>query len=529
MLPTARTLGEIVDHAARHYGERTALVVYEEKLSYGLLARRAHEDARLLRGSGLSPGDRVAIWLPNGTRFVELAFGCALAGLVVVPLNTRLKHADAAHALAKSGARALFFMQEFIGIDFYGLVEGILSDVALPKLEIVVNLDNGEGGRIRAARRWREETRPAEDLPAVGPDMPAFINFTSGTTSRPKGAVVGHGTFVHIAREVARRMQYGPHERVASAMPFYHNGGFVPTLLTSLLTGSTLYTQPRFDPDYALDTIDRYRCSVVSGTGTLFTMMLDSPALARTDFASVRAVRIPGPADMRRAVKARFGHPMLYSLYGMTETTAAVTLTEPDDSLDEQLNTNGKPLPGVTIRIAGADGGEVARGEHGEIWIHGTHCLMQGYFDEPEATAQVLTPDGWMRSGDLGFVDPRGNLVLVGRIKDMYRSGGENVACAEVEEFLRGHPAVLHAAVLGVPDPRLDEVGLAFVELRAGATASEQELKDYCRRNLANFKVPRHIRFRQGLPLTVSGRVEKHRLRNDALAAANGNGKPQKA
>ena len=328
--------------------------------------------------------------------------------------------------------------------------------------------------------------------------------------------MIRHKTLMHIAREVGRRMQFSDRDMVASAMPFYHNGGFVPTLLTGLMYGAALYTQARFDPDDLLDAVTRLRGTIISGAGTMFTMMLASPRLPATDFSSVRAVRITGPGDMRRAVKVGFGKPMIYSLYGMTETTAAVTLTCPDDSVDEQMDTNGKPLPGVEIRIEGANGEALGPEERGEILICGDLCLMGGYFGDAEATGQVLR-DGLVRSGDIGYIDRNGNLILIGRIKDMYRSGSENVACAEVEEFLREHPAVLHAAVFGVPDPRLEEVGFAYVELRDGMMATEEELQQHCRRNLANFKTPRYIRFRRNLPLTVTGRVEKRNVIPDAL------------
>lgn len=521
MIERTRSLGELIEHASDAFGDRPALVIYDEIITYRALADRSRAAAGYLRGSGLVPGDRVALWLPNGSAFVELAFGCALAGLVCVPLNTRLKRVDAADALRKSGARALFFTQEFLGIDYFALVESIIGAQSLAELKLIVNIDEGSAGAIVSLARWHMGTVPEPRLPPVSGDSPVLISFTSGTTSSPKGAVIGHCTLLHVAGAVGHRMEITPEDRIISAMPFYHNGGFVPTLLTSLMTGCTLYTQPRFDPEYVLDCIGRHKCTLVGGVGTMFTMMIDSPAFARSDVRSVRAVRITGPADQRRIAYEHFSKPMLYSLYGMSETTAAVTITSPGDTMDEQLNTNGKPLPGASIRIVGAEGHLLPPGELGEILIGGSCCLMKGYFGDPEATAKVLTPDGWMRSGDLGYMDRGGNLVLVGRIKDMYRSGGENVACAEVEEFLRMHPAVLQAAILGVPDARLGEVGFAFIEVRPGFAATEQELRDYCRMNLANFKVPRFIKFRDGIPMTITGKVEKHKLQDEAIAIAN--------
>lgn len=507
----AATLGELLLGAGRRYEDKPALILHDAQYSFSDLAARAEKRARLLAGAGYRPGERIALWFPNGVEFLEWAFACALSGLIVVPLNTRLKEADAAHALAKSGARALFLTQEFIGIDFFQLAEDILAAHELPALSLVVNLGERSSARISSFEKWAASTDCAATLPVVDPDAPAFINFTSGTTSRPKGAMIRHRTLLHIARQVGVRMQFSEQDRVASAMPFYHNGGFVPTLLTGLLFGATLYTQARFDQDDLLDAVTRLKCTIISGAGTMFTMMLASPRLPHTDFASVRAVRITGPGDMRRAVKARFGHPMLFSLYGMTETTAAVTLTCPTDNDDEQMNTNGKPLPGAQIRIVDDGGEDVAQGGRGEILIGGEDCLMAGYFGDAEATTQVLTA-GWLHSGDIGYEDERGNLILVGRMKDMYRCGSENVSCAEVEEFLREHPAVLHAAVFGVPDPRMEEVGFAYVELREGASADEEALQQYCRKNLANFKTPRYVRFKTNLPLTVTGRVEKRYL-----------------
>ena len=516
MAVNSTTLGDLVRRAGAAFGDRPAILLHDAHYSFADLAQRAEDKARLLAGAGLNPGDRVAVWFPNGVEFVEWAFGAALNGCVVVPLNTRLKQADAAHALEKSGARALFFTQDFIGIDFFDLTENILAGHDLPALQTVVNVGARGSARIRNLADWSASVTPAALLPDIAPDSVAFINFTSGTTSRPKGAMIRHKTLMHIAREVGKRMQFSERDMVASAMPFYHNGGFVPTLLTGLMFGAALYTQARFDPDDLLDAVTRLKGTIISGAGTMFTMMLASPRMPFTDFSSVRAVRITGPADMRRAVKAGFGKPMIYSLYGMTETTAAVTLTCPDDDVDEQMNTNGKPLPNTEIRIDGRNGEALGAEERGEILIGGDLCLMGGYFGDANATAQVLQ-NGWVRSGDIGYMDRKGNLILIGRIKDMYRSGSENVACAEVEEFLREHPAVLHAAVFGVPDPRLEEVGFAYVELRDGMTATEDELQQHCRRNLANFKTPRYIRFRKNLPLTVTGRVEKRNIIPDAL------------
>ncbi len=510
------TLGDLLRRAGEAYGDRPAIILHDAQYSFSELARRADEKARLLAGAGLNPGERIAVWFPNGVEFIEWSFGAAMCGLVVVPLNTRLKQADAAHALEKSGARALFFTQDFIGIDFFALTGEILGAHDLPALKIVVNVGGRSSARISNFADWSASVVPATQLPEIATDSVAFINFTSGTTSRPKGAMIRHKTLMHVAREVGKRMQFSERDVVASAMPFYHNGGFVPTLLTGLMFGAALYTQARFDPDDLLDAVTRLKGTIISGAGTMFTMMLDSPRMPFTDFSQVRAVRITGPADMRRAVKAGFGKPMIYSLYGMTETTAAVTLTCPDDDVDEQMNTNGKPLPGCDIRIEGANGESLGPEQRGEILIGGDPCLMGGYFGDQNATRDVLQ-NGWLRSGDIGYIDRKGNLILIGRIKDMYRTGSENVACAEVEEFLREHPAVLHAAVFGVPDPRLEEVGFAFIELRDGMNATEQELQQHCRRNLANFKTPRYIRFRKNLPLTVTGRVEKRNIIPDAL------------
>ncbi len=514
----SKTLAALVEAAARTYGSKPALVVYDKSLSYEELYQRARRTASALLGDGLEPGDHVALWLPNDFAFTELTFACAMAGLVIVPLNTRLRSSDAADALAKSRAKALFFTESFLGVDYLAMVETLVSSGQLPQLRRVVNVGSLERGSLVCLQRWLDAAHPAP-LPEVDENAPAALNFTSGTTSSPKAAVLSNRSVVHIAREVAVRMEISPSDRMASAMPFYHNGGLIPTLLSCMMAGCTLYTQPKFDADYTLETIGRERCTIAGGVGTMFVMMLDSPKLASTDLTSIRAARVTGPADMRRRIWEAFGHPMLFSLYGMTESTAAVTLTCPGDSMDEQLNTNGKPLPGTAIRIVDAQGAPVAQAVHGLIEIGG-ESVMQGYYADAAATAAVLTDDGWIRSGDIGYMDGRGNVVLVGRQKDMYRSGGENVACAEVEEFLRGHPAVLHAAVLGVPDPRLDEVGFAYIEPRSGHDVQPADLQAYCRANLANFKVPRYVQIRKGLPLTVSGRVEKHKLKDEACLVA---------
>lgn len=281
----AQTLRELINKLDKSYFKRPALVIYKEILSYHDLAEQARIIACHLLGSGFERGDRVAVWLPNGTDFVKLAFGVVLAGMVLVPLNTRLKSVDATETLQKSKAEALFFTEEFLGIDFFRMVKTIQTSGKVPDLRLVVNMGTNSLMGIHTWAQWQAKTVPVKDLPSVSADFPATINFTSGTTSSPKGAVISHGSLLHIAREVGIRMGISETDRMVSAMPFYHNGGFVPTLLTSLMFGCTLYTQPRFDPEYVLSTITRNRCTMVGGVGAMFSMMMDSPALAKADLS----------------------------------------------------------------------------------------------------------------------------------------------------------------------------------------------------------------------------------------------------
>jgi acyl-CoA synthetase (AMP-forming)/AMP-acid ligase II len=495
---------------AQAYGDRRALVVDGEGITYTQLAANARRVAGRLVADGMRPGDRAAIWLPNSISFAEVFFGAALAGLIPVPVNTRLRRSDAVASLTLIQPRALFVPGQLFGRDYLTETGEILaSSASLKHIPVLVTTAPGSG-EAHSLADWLSAGPVAESFGVpVATSSLALISFTSGTTSAPKGASVSHDGALYIAREVGRRMEVTEQDRMISSGPFFHNGGLVPTLFKCLMWGCTLYSQVSFDVKAMLATIRDERCTLAGGVGTVFDALIDEPGFSLDAVASLRAIRAAAPVDIRRGILKAMPHVKLISLFGMAETSAAITLTRLTDSVEDQVGTNGSPIPESAIRIVDPEGNVLGAGESGEIQIGG-RGVMLGYFGDSDATRAVMTEDGWLRSGDIGHLDERGNLVLTGRIKDTFRRGGESVACAEVESCIRSHPAVREVAVVGKPDRKYGEVGYAFVQLKdPDQELDPDELISFCARQLANFKIPAGIGYVRSFQLTGSGKVDK--------------------
>jgi HIP---CoA ligase len=478
--------------------------------SYSQPKVHARRVAGRLVADGMRPGDRVAIWLPNSVGFAEVFFGAALAGLVAVPVNTRLRRSDAVASLTLIQPRALFVPGELFGRDYLAeTCEVLASSAALRHVPVVITTAP-RGGPVESMSDWLSAGPVAESFGVpVAPGSLALISFTSGTTSAPKGACVSHDGALYITREVGRRMEVTEHDRMWSSGPFFHNGGLVPTLFKCLMWGCTLYSQGSFDVKAMLATIRDERCTLAGGVGTVFDALIDEPGFTPDAVASLRAIRTAAPVDIRRGILEAMPHVKLISLFGMAETSAAITLTRLTDSVEDQVGTNGSPIPESAIRIVDPEGNVLGARESGEIQIGG-RGVMLGYFGDSRATRAVITDDGWLRSGDIGHLDERGNLVLTGRIKDAFRRGGEMVACAEVESCIRSHPAVREVAVVGKPDRKYGEVGYAFVQLKnPDQKLDPDELISFCAGQLANFKIPVGIGYVRSFQLTGSGKVDK--------------------
>jgi len=465
-----------------------ALVTPTSRVSYGKLLENAEAAAGAMQALGIGKGDRVGILMPNAEQWLALFYGAALIGAVTVPVNTRFKAAEIDFCLKQSGAKALFYVSRFLNIDFSKMIDETGFENAI---DVSTKEPNGRYTPV-----------------AVRPDDLLLIQFTSGTTAYPKGAMLTHDSMLRNAWAAGTRIGVRPEDRYFNCRPFFHVGGSTLSALMSLVFGCCLVTLPTFEAKAALEMLERERCTLISGNDTIFQMLMGHEDLPRRRLSLRGGWAAAGPQTMQ-AIIDKLGMKAVCAAYGLSEASPNVVMSDWRDA--ERLRVEGLalPLPGIEIRIS----------EQKEIQVRGW-SVMQGYCNNPEATAKVFTADGWLRTGDLGALTADGRLRMAGRLKDVFRVGGENVAPAEVEEVLLAHPAVETAQVIGVPDARLGEVPCAYVTLKSGHAVSEDELKSWSKDRVANFRVPRYLRIVadfESIGMTASGKVQKLKLREHAL------------
>ncbi|MGY1814499.1 FadD3 family acyl-CoA ligase [Blastococcus sp. SYSU D00820] len=514
--------------AAEDVPAADAVVDGDVRLSWARLWEEVVRFARAAVAAGLQPGDRAGVWAPNSARWVVAALGIQAAGGVLVPVNTRFKGEEARYALDKVRAVLLVVDQGFLGADHLGMLRG--EDPTPPSAECPVPalghlrtvVTVGEGSDP-AARGWDGFLAGAERVPEsevlarierLRPDDVADILFTSGTTGYPKGAMVTHASNLRVDEAWADMTGLLPGDRYLLVNPFFHSFGYRAGLLACVIRRATMVPQAVFDAETSLRLIEQERITVFPGAPTVYTTLLDHPALADHDISSVR-LAVTGATIVPEALLTRMrevlGFRDIITAYGLTESCGTVTVCPPDTDLHRLSTSCGKAIPGTEVAIVGADGRQLPPRESGEIVVRG-YNVMLGYFEDPEATAAAIDPDGWLHTGDVGWLDEEGFLRVTDRMKDVFMVGGFNVYPAEVERLLTGHPSVAEVAVVGVPDERMGEVGHAYVLPRPGTAPTEAELLEYCRSTMANFKVPRRITVVDQLPRTSSGKVQKFRL-----------------
>jgi acyl-CoA synthetase (AMP-forming)/AMP-acid ligase II len=500
--------------AAEQFGDREALIDGSSRWTFADLADAALRSAGAMIAAGVEPGDRVAVWAPNGRLFVAAALGAVTAGAILVPLNTRFKGDEAAWILGRSRARLLVTDNGFLGNDYVGM----LRDAELPSLAEVIVL-NGSGGLSwadflgRGAEVPRDKALARAD--AVAPDDVSDMFFTSGTTGRPKGVMTTHGQNLRVYRAWADGVGLRPGDRYLVINPMFHTFGYKAGLLACLIRGATVISVPVFDPAEAIRLIGRERVTVLPGPPTLYAALLDHPSRAGQDLSSLRlavtgAAVVPVPLVER--MRAELFREVVIA-YGLTESCGTVTVGDPHADPLTASRTVGRAIEGTEVIIGGPGGDPLPPGSSGEVLVRG-YNVMHGYFEDPEGTAAALDPAGWLHTGDVGTLDAQGNLHITDRLKDMFVVGGFNAYPAEIEQAITRHEQVSEAAVVGVPDARLGEVGCAFVVARSGATVTEAEIVAFCRERLANFKVPRSVRMVAALPRNASGKVLKAELRD---------------
>ncbi len=507
----------MLSDAAAHHGDLPALRDAGSEWSYAELAGEARRLGAALVATGVERGDRVAVWCCNGAEWVMAALGTFAAGAVLVPVNTRWKGAEAADVLVRSRARVLVTMTDFLGVDYVGMLGD--AGVDLPSLASVVTARGDAKGDVVAWGEFasRGTVESAEEVvrrsESLGRDDPSDILFTSGTTGSPKGVVMTHGRTLTVATDWVAMTGLTAGDVYLQVNPYFHMFGLKAGILASVAAGATMLPEPVFDPTRVLARVAAEHVTVLPGPPTLYQSLLDDPARVDADLSSLR-VAVTGAADIPVELIRRVHDELPFSVvvtgYGLTEGGTACA-TSPHDDPEAVATTVGRPRPGFELRLVGEGERDVAPGEAGEVLLRGG-SVMAGYLDDPSETAKALSPDGWLRTGDLGVVDEAGRLRIVGRVKDMFIVGGFNAYPAEIENALLRHPAVSQAAVIGVPDQRLGEVGMAFVVTDGDVTPDD--IIEWSREQMANYKVPRAVEIVDALPLNATGKVVKDELRS---------------
>ncbi len=523
-----QTLAGFLAATAAAHAQDEALVIAGRRLTWAELRDNVREVARGLRALGIGRGDHVAVCMGNSLEWVIFFYAAATIGAVTVPVNTRFKADEMAYCLKQADVKLLFITDRFLKIDFIAMLRGIcpavdraLPDPALPLLRTVVVLGQDvPSGAVTFADLLARGAAFDEAYPEeVKPDDALLMQFTSGTTSHPKGVMLSHDNMLRNAFHVAARFHLKAGDRYYSARPYYHVAGTTLSLLAALTTGACLLSSPTFEPEEALSTMWSEECTHTSGNDTMFLMMLNHPKFAQYPLKLRNGWVSCGPEVSRRVVE-QMGMKGLVQAYGLSEASPNVCMSRHDDDPEKRIEGWAHILDGVEVRLVDPETGSVQPpGRTGEIQVRGW-SVMQGYYKMPEQTAKAIDAEGWLHTGDLGVMDDEGRLKFITRIKDVFRVGGENVAPAEVEDVLHRHPKIKQAQVIGVPDPRLIEVPAAYVILNEGETATPEELITWSRERLANFRVPRYLKLIdsfENIGMTGSSKVQKNKLRAQAL------------
>lgn len=513
------TIGQNLETTVAAWPEKEALVSVHQgvRLTYRMLDWEVDEVAEGLMASGLEKGDRLGIWSPNRYEWVLIQYATAKIGVILVNINPAYRTTELVYALNQSGCRMLISAESFKTSDYRAMIDEVRAD--LPGLETVIFLDSPEWHDLVADTAvTRAQLRARMD--SLDPDDPINIQYTSGTTGFPKGATLTHTNILNNGYFTGNRCGYTHEDRICIPVPFYHCFGMVLGNLAATTHGATMVIPGEaFDAEEVLRAVQDERCTSLYGVPTMFIAEFAHPDFDEFDLGTLRTGIMAGspcPVEVMRQVVNRMGAIEMTIAYGMTETSPVSTQTTADDSIERRTTTVGRVHPHVEIKIIDPElGTTMRRGEAGEFCTRG-YSVMQGYWNDPERTREVIGPDGYLRSGDLATMDDEGYVNIVGRIKDMIIRGGENVYPREIEEYLFTHPDIEDVQVIGVPSERFGEEVMAWVVTRAGAELDEESVKEFCRGRIAHFKVPSRVRFVDAFPMTVTGKVQKFRMREMA-------------
>ena len=532
------TLGVIIDRVAAKHPKNEAIISGQQRVNYETLMDRVDSLANALLKMGVKKGDKVAIWMSNIPEWVYAHYACVKIGAPVIPLNTRYRTHEVEYILRQSDATTFFVMDQFIKIDYLPMLDelfpelktckpGELKSKKLPLLKrIIMRSEKSYPGMLEynkvleSGKEHGSTDAVKKALKEVKPEDTYIIPFTSGTTGFPKGVVTTNYQYSRIMEAVSNRFQMNDKDRILVVSPFSHNMGNMTGMLLGACNGACIVPMEQFDPGEGLRLIDEERVTKFTGSPTMYIMMLDHPDLPKRKFG-IKASVIGGAdvsPDLVRTVIAKMGIKDLINAYGLTENTGVSTMTQPGDPPEVIAYTAGKLIfPDCELKVLDPDTGkEVPRGTQGELCSRGFY-VMKEYYKQPEETKNAFNKDGWFRTGDLGTMDEKGYIKITGRLKDMFITGGVNAYPAEIENFLATHPKISMVSVVGVPDRRMGEVAMAFVRLKEGQTATEEEIIKFAREKMANFKAPKYVKFVNEFPMTATGKIQKFVLRDQAV------------
>jgi fatty-acyl-CoA synthase len=512
--PTVALLDQTIYQAfaetARRFAGRDAVVARHQnvRLTYAELDERVDRTARGLAGLGLRAQDRIGVWATNCVEWILLQLASARAGIVLVNVNPAYRSHELAYVLRKSGVKAIFLRESDSRANYRDILETARQgqDLALQH-DIYIGHES-----------WERMLAGGVDLPGepVSPHDTTNIQYTSGTTGSPKGVLLTHHNLVNNAYLLGLSLGITERDRICAPVPMYHCFGCVMSAILCYVTGAALILpSPTFDALAALEAVHAERATALYGVPTMFIAELEHPEFRRFDMTSLRTgimAGAPCPVEVMKQVVDRMHLPEMTIVYGQTECSPVITGSAVDDSLELRVATVGRAFPCTEVKIVSPTGETVPTGEQGELCARG-YLVMKGYDGEPDATDRVLDKDGWLRTGDLATMRPDGYFKITGRSKDMVIRGGENIYPREIEEFLYTHPKIADVQVIGVPDLKLGETIGAWIRLKAGESASEDEIRDYCRGRIAHFKIPQYVRFVEAFPMTVTGKIQKFRMR----------------
>ncbi len=535
-----KTIPAVFQETVAAHGEREAAVFVEQGVRWTWAELAAEVDA-LAAGFlklGLKTGDRVGIWSPNRYEWVLTQFATARVGLILVTINPAYRVAEVEYVLNKVGCKALVTAAAFKTSDYLDMLQSLAPELAtatpgalqakrLPSLRAIIRVGaETTPGMLNfddVLARGRDADTSALDAIAarLDPDDAINIQFTSGTTGAPKGATLTHINIMNNGRFVVEAQRFSEKDRLCIPVPLYHCFGMVMGVLGCLSSGAAMvFPSEGFDPEATLRAVSAEACTALYGVPTMFVAMLQHPARQGLDVSHLRTgimAGAPCPIEVMKRCSAEMNLSEITIAYGMTETSPVSFQTFTDDPLEKRVSTVGRIQPHLEVKIVDADGATVRPGEQGELCTRG-YSVMKGYWDEPERTAEAIDADGWMHTGDLGVIDAEGYCNITGRVKDMLIRGGENVYPREVEEYLYRHPDVQEVQVFGIPDPKYGEEVCAWIVAKAGSNVDESAIRAFCQGQIAHYKVPRHVRFVQELPMTVTGKPQKFKMRESMMA-----------